>query len=61
MQSRALHGRSVAELPDVTVENEESVAMHRNLAALFQKLLRFCRRRRARWRWKSTTSPTPIS
>ena len=32
---------SVREEPDVTVENEESVAMHRNLAGLFQKLLGF--------------------
>jgi ATP-dependent Lon protease len=29
------------ELPDVTVENEELVAMQRNLAGLFQKLLSF--------------------
>ncbi len=32
---------SYTELPDVTVENEELVAMHRNLAGLFQKLLSF--------------------
>ncbi|MBV9648494.1 MAG: endopeptidase La [Candidatus Eremiobacteraeota bacterium] len=30
---------TVHELPDVTVETESSVAMHRNLATLFQKLL----------------------
>jgi len=30
---------SVREAPDVTVESEELVAMHRNLASLFQKLL----------------------
>jgi ATP-dependent Lon protease len=30
---------SVTELPDETVESEESTAMHRNLASLFQKLL----------------------
>ncbi len=29
------------ELPDITVENEELVAMHRNLAGLFQKLLSY--------------------
>ena len=29
------------ELPDITVENEELVAMQRNLAGLFQKLLSY--------------------
>ncbi len=32
---------SYAELPEVTVENEELVAMQRNLAGLFQKLLSY--------------------
>jgi ATP-dependent Lon protease len=30
---------TISELPDITVESEELVAMHRNLASLFQKLL----------------------
>ncbi|HEY9086133.1 MAG TPA: endopeptidase La [Candidatus Tyrphobacter sp.] len=32
---------SYSELPDITIENEELVAMHRNLAGLFQRLLSF--------------------
>ncbi len=32
---------SYTELPDITIENEELVAMQRNLAGLFQKLLSF--------------------
>ena len=38
-RKRAVHGCDVHRAPDVTVENEELVAMQRNLAALFQKLL----------------------
>jgi ATP-dependent Lon protease len=30
---------AVTQLPDITIESEELVAMHRNLASLFQKLL----------------------
>jgi len=45
------------ELPDSTVENEELVAMQRNLAGLFQKLLSYLPQAPARWRWRSRTSP----
>ena len=46
------------ELPEVTVETEELVAMQRNLARSSRSCSAICRKRRARWRWKSTTSPT---
>jgi ATP-dependent Lon protease len=38
-QSTPYLAGSVTELPDITIESEELVAMHRNLASLFQKLL----------------------